>query len=213
MVFKAKNGRKWKHHWYWAFLHIWIEVPVLVASLISPNFSSYELSGQPRQKFSPKLECSSNPKMFFHSCTVNLLSTNSASEASMVKHVKFDHVLDTIFCWFWAESVQCEIVFMIYIFKDITIWIWLMDFWLINRWLLVGTTRHNIKVINWTIFSSTSPFSLWQIVIPKVQQYLIWPDFAWVRSCAQAIWVEKIRHLSHIYNFLAKPSFTKLIIS
>ena len=47
--------------------------------------------------------------MFFRSCTVDLLSTNSASEASMVKHVKFDHVLDTIFCWFWAESVQCAI--------------------------------------------------------------------------------------------------------
>ena len=27
----------------------------------------------------------------------------------MVKHIKFDHVLDTIFCWFWAESVQCAI--------------------------------------------------------------------------------------------------------
>ena len=84
-----------------------------MASLISPNFSSYELSGQPRQKFSPKLECSSNPKMFCHSCTVDLLSTNSASEASMVKHVKFNHVLDTIFCWFWAESVQCAFVLIL----------------------------------------------------------------------------------------------------
>ena len=29
-----------------------------------------------------------------------------ASQSGMVKHTKFDHVLDTIFCAFWTESVH-----------------------------------------------------------------------------------------------------------
>ena len=29
-----------------------------------------------------------------------------APQSGMVKHTKFDHVLDTIFCAFWTESVH-----------------------------------------------------------------------------------------------------------
>ena len=30
-----------------------------------------------------------------------------APQSGIVKNTKFDHVLDTIFCAFWTESVHC----------------------------------------------------------------------------------------------------------
>ena len=36
-----------------------------------------------------------------------------ASQSGMVKHTKFDHVLDTIFCAFWTESVHCAFSFVL----------------------------------------------------------------------------------------------------
>ena len=32
-----------------------------------------------------------------------------APQSGIVKHTKFDHVLDTIFCAFWTESVHREL--------------------------------------------------------------------------------------------------------
>ena len=129
-----------------------------MASLISPNFSSYEISGQPRQKFSPKLECSSNPKMFFHSCTVDLLSTNSASEASMVKHVKFNHVLDTIFCWFWAESVQCEVDISLtcLTYRSVSIYGWLFHTYLRISYRSISTYGQLFHKFPWHDFLTIS---------------------------------------------------------
>ena len=31
---------------------------------------------------------------------------NIAPQSGIVKHTKFDHVLDTIFCAFWTESIH-----------------------------------------------------------------------------------------------------------
>ena len=45
--------------------------------------------------------------MLIDECTSFLGLSSSASQLGMIKHNKFDHILDTIFCWFWTESVQC----------------------------------------------------------------------------------------------------------
>ena len=59
------------------------------------------------KNFHQKLTISDDSKMSIHLCNVFLGLSSSGSQLGRVKHVKFDHVLDTIFCWFWAESVQC----------------------------------------------------------------------------------------------------------
>ena len=100
MVFKAKNGSKWKHHWSWPFLHISIELLVLVAGRISANHRISGLAGKAGQEFSPKIVYFWRSKMFLHICTVGLGSTNSASEVGMVENVKLNHDLDTNFCNF-----------------------------------------------------------------------------------------------------------------
>ena len=68
-----------------------------MAKQILPNRTRYEVTGQPGQGFSSKIGYISNPNMFFHVCTVEMLSTNSASQASMVKNVKLEHDLDLLF--------------------------------------------------------------------------------------------------------------------
>ena len=98
MAFKAKNGSKWKHHWSWPFLHISIELLVLVAGRISANHRISGLTGKAGQEFSPKIVYFWRSKMFLHICTVGLGSTNSASEVGMVENVKLNHDLDTNFC-------------------------------------------------------------------------------------------------------------------
>ena len=59
------------------------------------------------KNFHQKLTISDDSKMSIHLCNMFLGLSSSGSQLGRVKHVKFDHVLDTIFCWFWAESVQC----------------------------------------------------------------------------------------------------------
>ena len=69
-----------------------------------------KLQASQGKDFHQKLTISDDSKMSFDLCNMFLGLSSSVSQLGMVKHVKFDHVLDTIFCWFWAESVQCEMV-------------------------------------------------------------------------------------------------------
>ena len=107
MAFKAKNGRKWKHHWYREFYWNVEQYLGPVAKLISPNHRRYDVTGKPGQEFSEKTRYFYDSNMLIDVCTSFLGLSSSASQLGMVKHIKFDHILDTIFCWFWTESVQC----------------------------------------------------------------------------------------------------------
>ena len=42
----------------------------------------------------------------------DLVLVSIAPQSGIVKHTKFDHVLDTIFCAFWTESVHRAPLFM-----------------------------------------------------------------------------------------------------
>ena len=52
------------------------------------------------KNFHQKLTISDDSKMFIDLCNTFLGLSSSVSQLGMVKRVKFDHVLDTIFCWF-----------------------------------------------------------------------------------------------------------------
>ena len=66
MVFKAKNGSKWKHHWSWPFLHISIELLVPVAGRISANHRISELCRQAKARiFTENWVFFEDPKCFF----------------------------------------------------------------------------------------------------------------------------------------------------
>ena len=119
MVFKAKNGSKWKHHWSWPFLHISIELLVLVAGRISANHRISGLTGKAGQEFSPKIVYFWRSKMFLHICTVGLGSTNSASEVGMVENVKLNHDLDTNFCNF-SPFLRHSAMAILYVIISIT---------------------------------------------------------------------------------------------
>ena len=81
-----------------------------MAKQISPNRTRYEVAGKHRQEFQQKLACCWRLKQFLQLCNAFLGLSSSNYQLEMVKHIKFDHVLDTIFCWFWAESVQCAVI-------------------------------------------------------------------------------------------------------
>ena len=55
------------------------------------------LQARPGKNFHQKLYISDDSKIFLQICTVDLLSTSSAWQASMVENVKLKHDLDTIF--------------------------------------------------------------------------------------------------------------------
>ena len=84
-----------------------------MAKRILPNRMRYDVAGKPGQDFSSKIDYSDDCKMSIHSCNTFLGLSSSCSQLERVKHIKFKHVLDTIFRWFWAESVQCAIVAII----------------------------------------------------------------------------------------------------
>ena len=86
-----------------------MKVPGPVARRILPNRSRYDFSGKARQKFHQKLTIFDDSKMSIQFCNAFLGLSSSNYQLEMVKHIKFDHVLDTIFCWVWAESVQCAL--------------------------------------------------------------------------------------------------------
>ena len=44
--------------------------------------------------------------MIIYLCIADLRLPSSGSQSEMVKHVEFNHVLDTIFCGFWMEFVH-----------------------------------------------------------------------------------------------------------
>ena len=81
-----------------------------MAKRILPNRMRYDVAGKPEQEFHQKLTISDDSKVSIHLCNTFLGLSSSCSQLARDKHVKFNHVLDTIFCWFWAESVQCEMV-------------------------------------------------------------------------------------------------------
>ena len=81
-----------------------------MAKLISPNHGRYDVTGKPGQEFLEKIDIFYDSNMLIDVCTSFLGLSSSASQLGMVKHIKFDHILDTIFCWFWTESVQCAIL-------------------------------------------------------------------------------------------------------
>ena len=78
-----------------------------MAKLISPNHGRYDVTGKPGQEFLEKIDIFYDSNMLIDVCTSFLGLSSSASQLGMVKHIKFDHILDTIFCWFWTESLQC----------------------------------------------------------------------------------------------------------
>ena len=80
-----------------------------MAKLISPNHRRYDITGKPGQEFSEENRYFYDSNMLIDVCTSFLGLSSSASQLGMVKHIKFDHILDTIFCWFWTESVQCAL--------------------------------------------------------------------------------------------------------
>ena len=55
------------------------------------------IQARPGKNFHQKLYISDDSKIFLQICTVDLLSTSSAWQASMVENVKLKHDLDTIF--------------------------------------------------------------------------------------------------------------------
>ena len=59
------------------------------------------------KNFQKKIDIFYDSNMLIDACISFLGLSSSASQLGMVKHIKFDHILDTIFCWFWTESVQC----------------------------------------------------------------------------------------------------------
>ena len=109
MVFKAKKGEKRSLHWYRVFNWCVEQCLEAVAKQILPNRMRYEVAGKHRQEFQQKLACCWRLKQFLQLCNAFLGLSSSNYQLEMVKHIKFDHVLDTIFCWFWAESVQCVV--------------------------------------------------------------------------------------------------------
>ena len=80
-----------------------------MAKQILPNCTRYEVAGKPGKNFHQKLTISDDSKMIIYLCTADLGLPNSASQSEIVKHDEFDHVLDTIFCAFWKESVHCVV--------------------------------------------------------------------------------------------------------
>ena len=151
MALKAKNANECKHHWYWAFLYIQIELLVVVASRILPNRRIYELLGKPRQEFWRIHADFWTSKLFLHLWTGLLGLSYSTAEDYMDKDVKFDHDLDTIFWNFCSISVHCAM--------SSTKWIvclGILETWfsitvvtsLINTLVLVGTLG-NYEMPNW----------------------------------------------------------------
>ena len=68
-----------------------------MAKRILPNRMRYDVAGKPGQDFSSKIDYSDDSKMSIHSCNTFLGLSSSCSQLARVKHVKFNHVLDTIF--------------------------------------------------------------------------------------------------------------------
>ena len=110
LVFKGKKGEKRSRHWYRVFNWCVEQCLEAVAKQILPNRTRYDVTGKARQEFSSKMCISDDSKIFLQICTVDLLSTSSAWQASVVENVKLKHDLDTIFWDFWAESIQCVVV-------------------------------------------------------------------------------------------------------
>ena len=106
MVFKAKKGKKRSRHWYRVFNWCVEQCLGVVAKQILPNRMRYEVAGKHRQEFQQKLACCWRLKQFLQLCNAFLGLSSSNSHLEMVKHIKFDHVLDTIFCAFWTEFVH-----------------------------------------------------------------------------------------------------------
>ena len=70
------------------------------------------LQARPGKNFHQKLYISYDSKIFLQICTVDLLSTSSAWQASMVENVKLKHDLDTIFwnfCTIFLHSALSKI--------------------------------------------------------------------------------------------------------
>ena len=78
----------------------------MVASRILPNRTRYDVSGKPGQEFHQKLTNFDDSKMIPKYVPADLGLPSSACQSRMIKHNKFDHVLDTIFCAFWTEFVH-----------------------------------------------------------------------------------------------------------
>ena len=68
------------------------------------------LQARPGKNFHQKLYISYDSKIFLQICTVDLLSTSSAWQASMVKNVKLKHDLDTIFWNFCTIFLHSAVV-------------------------------------------------------------------------------------------------------
>ena len=77
-----------------------------MASRILPNPTRYDVSGEPGQEFSPIIDYFCYSKMIPKYVPADLGLPSTACQSRMVKHNKFDHVLDTIFCAFWTEFVH-----------------------------------------------------------------------------------------------------------
>ena len=77
-----------------------------MASRILPNRTRYDVSGKPGQEFSPKIDYFCYSKMIPKYVPADLGLPSSACQSRMVKNNKLDHVFDTIFWDFWAESVH-----------------------------------------------------------------------------------------------------------
>ena len=58
------------------------------------------------KNFHQKLTISDDSKMIPKCVPADLGLPSSACQSRIVKHSKFDHVLDTIFCAFWTEFVH-----------------------------------------------------------------------------------------------------------
>ena len=68
-----------------------------MAKLISPNHWRYDVTGKPGQEFLEKIDIFYDSNMLIDVCTSFLGLSSSASQLGMVKHIKFDHILDMIF--------------------------------------------------------------------------------------------------------------------